>query len=102
MVHVEVAFSALPRQVEVLSLTLPRGATVGDALSASGLIERHALALSTVTCGVWGRRCELSRLLHEGDRVELYRALVVNPKQARRLRDQGQRKAKRPAGAGRS
>jgi uncharacterized protein len=98
MVHVEVVFSAAPRQVQVMALALAPGSTVGDAIRASGLIERNGLAVESVMCGVWGRRCEPSRALREGDRVELYRALTVDPKQARRLRYKGQRNTKRAAG----
>jgi putative ubiquitin-RnfH superfamily antitoxin RatB of RatAB toxin-antitoxin module len=101
-VRVEVAFSAAPRQIERVAVTLPPGATVGDALAASGLVERHGLALATLTCGVWGLRCDVTRALIEGDRVDVCRPLVIGPKEARRLRSQSQHKAKRPAQAGRS
>jgi putative ubiquitin-RnfH superfamily antitoxin RatB of RatAB toxin-antitoxin module len=43
----------------------------------------------------------LRQVLRDGDRIELCRALTVDPKEARRLRYKGQRKEKRPAGAGR-
>jgi uncharacterized protein len=103
MVRVEVAYSAAARQVALVVLALPDASTVRDALIASGLLERHGLAIDAVQCGVWGRRCDLARVLRDGDRVELYRALTVDPKEARRLRYKGQRKPKekRPAGAGR-
>jgi putative ubiquitin-RnfH superfamily antitoxin RatB of RatAB toxin-antitoxin module len=96
MVRVEVVFSAAPRQVESVMLALPAGSTVGAAIAASGLVEQHGLAIETVGCGLWGRRCTLGRALRDGDRVELYRALTVDPKQARRLRYKGQRRPKRP------
>jgi uncharacterized protein len=103
MAHVEVAYSAAARQAEVVPLELPAASTVRDALAASGLLERYALDIGAVQCGVWGRRCTLDQTLREGDRVELYRTLTVDPKEARRLRYKGQRqhKEKRPAGAGR-
>lgn len=96
-IAVEVAYSPAPRCVERRQLTLPDGSTVGDALAACGL------AASATDLGVWGRRVTRSQRLRHGDRVEVYRALVVDPKEARRLRYKGQRaaKAKRPAGAGR-
>jgi putative ubiquitin-RnfH superfamily antitoxin RatB of RatAB toxin-antitoxin module len=101
MVRVEVFFSATARQVDQVPLTLPAGATVRDAVAAAGLLARHGLLEQAVQCGVWGRRCSWSQVVREGDRVELYRELTVDPKEARRLRYKGQRKAKRPAGAGR-
>ncbi len=100
MVRVEVAYSAAARQVDVLALVLPDASTVHDALIASGMLDRHGLTIGGVRCGVWGRRCDLSHVMREGDRVEIYRGLTVDPKEARRLRYKGQRKEKRPAGPG--
>jgi uncharacterized protein len=100
MARVEVAYSAAARQVDRVTLDLPAASTVGDALRVSGLLERHRLAPENVQCGVLGRRCPLAHVLRDGDRVELYRALTVDPKQARRLRYKGQRKEKRPAKPG--
>jgi uncharacterized protein len=100
MVHVEVVHSALARQVDGIALVLPVASTVRDALVASGFLERHGLMIDAVHCGVWGRRCDPARVLRDGDRVEIYRALAVDPKEARRLRYKSQRKEKRPAGPG--
>lgn len=99
MARVEVVYSPAPRQTELVSLAA--AATVREALVASGLLERYGLALEALRCGVWGRRCGLQQTLRDGDRVEIYRALTVDPKEARRLRYKGQRKEKRPAVAGR-
>ena len=97
MVRVEIAYGAAARQVDLVTLAMPTSSTVRDALIASGLLERHGLAIDAVRCGVWGRRCDLAQALREGDRVEIYRALTVDPKEARRLRYKGQPKKKRPA-----
>jgi uncharacterized protein len=91
--RVEVAYSPAPRQVQVVTLDLAAGCSVADALRASGLLERHALALEGSRCGIWGRVQPLDGLLRDGDRVELYRPLSVDPKQARRLRYKRQRRA---------
>jgi len=93
VLRVEVAYSPAPRQVQTVALELPSGATLADALRASGLLERHALLLDTLRCGVWGRVQSLDCLLRDGDRVEAYRALTVDPKEARRLRYKRQRRA---------
>ena len=100
MAHVEIVYSASARQVDGVALVLPAASTVRDALAASGLLDRHGLSIESVRCGVWGRRCDLARVLRDGDRVEIYRGLTVDPKEARRLRYKGQRKEKRPAGPG--
>lgn len=91
--HVEVVFSPAPREVRRVALELPPGSTLADALRASGLAERAP----DLVCGIWGRRQPASTALRDGDRVELYRGLTVDPKEARRLRYKGQRKRKRPA-----
>jgi uncharacterized protein len=100
MVRVEIVYSAAARQLDQVALLLPLASTARDALIASGLLERHGLPIDAVLCGIWGRRCDLAHMLRDGDRVEIYRALTVDPKEARRLRYKGQRKEKRPAGPG--
>jgi putative ubiquitin-RnfH superfamily antitoxin RatB of RatAB toxin-antitoxin module len=78
---VEVVY-ALPAAAEVVSLDLPAGASVRDALAASGL----RIDLEKSECGVFGKRVPLSQRLSDGDRVEIYRALAMDPKEARRRR----------------
>ena len=86
-IQVEVAYAAAPHRVEHIALRLPPGATVADALRASGLAERlGAQAMNGLRLGVWGRSCEPPTPLRDRDRVELYRPLQVDPKEARRLR----------------
>jgi uncharacterized protein len=97
MVHVEIVYSAAARQVDRVTLEFSAACTAADALAASGLLERHGLSIDAVRCGVWGRRCDLAQVLRDGDRVEIYRGLTVDPKEARRLRYKGQPKKKRPA-----
>lgn len=77
---VEVVFSAEAGQVREWSLQLAPGASLLDALRAVGL------EASPCAAGIWGRRAERSQLLQDGDRVELYRPLQVDPKVARRER----------------
>ena len=90
--HVSVVFSAQAGVVDTSTLTLPAGATGAAALVASGLALRHpALALDDLPVGVWGVLCAPQTLLREADRVELYRGLTVDPKEARRRRQGGQR-----------
>lgn len=77
---VEVVFSPQAGQTQEWSLRLPPGARLQDALRAVGL------EASTCATGIWGRRAEREQLLREGDRIELYRPLLVDPKRARRER----------------
>ena len=83
-ISVEVAF-ALPNQQELLTVELPRGATAADAISESGIQSRFPeIDLGALTIGVWGRVVELHEPLRGGDRVELYRDLEIDPREARR------------------
>ena len=83
---VEVVY-ALPEAVDAVSVSLPAGASLRDAVVASGLLERHAgIDLEKQAFGIFGRRAVLETRLTEGDRVEIYRALALDPKEARRRR----------------
>lgn len=86
MLSVEVAYSPRAREVDVVSLQLPPGATVADALRASGLVQKHGLDEATLRAGVWCRSKEAATPLRDRDRVEIYRTLRVDPKEARRQR----------------
>jgi putative ubiquitin-RnfH superfamily antitoxin RatB of RatAB toxin-antitoxin module len=98
--QIEVVAAVAPREVRVVSLALPAGSTVSDALVAAGLLAAGAPLPEGANCGVWSRRCDRGRALRDGDRVELYRALTVDPKEARRLRYRGQHKGRRLATTG--
>jgi uncharacterized protein len=91
--HIEVVFCPGPRQILRASLQLPWGCAVSDALVASALIGEdpvQALKVQGLHLGVWGRKAALGGLLREGDRVEIYRPLTVDPKEARRVRYRAQ------------
>lgn len=84
--QVEVVYCAGPGQIDLQALCLENGATLADALRASGLQERHALPAEGLRVGVWGRLRPLDAPLRDRDRIEVYRALTVDPKEARRQR----------------
>lgn len=76
---------AWPRRFESARFELPAGSTVGDALAqAEATIGR----LDAVDVAVFGVRAGLNTALHDGDRVELLRPLIADPKDARRRRAQ--------------
>jgi putative ubiquitin-RnfH superfamily antitoxin RatB of RatAB toxin-antitoxin module len=86
-VRVSVAYSPQARIVDETALTLPAGATLADAIRASGVLVRHPdLDLAQAKVGIWGRVQAPETVLRERDRVEVYRPLQVDPKEARRLR----------------
>ena len=87
LLKVTVAYSPRPLEVEQVELVLPAGSSLLEALRASGLLERHGLvADEALPAGIWGKGRPLHTLLRDGDRVEIYRGLQVDPKEARRLR----------------
>lgn len=78
---------ALPGAQPLIELELEPGSTVADAVRASGLPERFPeIDPDEGPFGIFSQRCEPDRVLRPGDRVEIYRPLRVDPKEARRLR----------------
>lgn len=91
LIDVELAWSLRPRHVEIVKLTIAAGSVVAQAIEACA--ERLAdagLPPDAWQAAVWGRRVAPSHVLAAGDRIELCRGLTVDPKEARRLRYQGQ------------
>ena len=78
---------ALPDRATEIALRLPAGATLGDALEASGFAERHPdVDMARARVGIFGKLSDRKAMLADGDRVEIYRALIANPKESRRTR----------------
>ena len=76
-------------------LEVPEGSTLADAVSASRLLVDHAeLRGAALDIGVHGHVREPHSRLREGDRVEVYRPLTVDPKEARRIRAEVRRRRK--------
>ncbi len=86
LIAVEVAYSPKAGEVDCVALRLPIGSTVADALRASGIPQRHGLDADGLRVGVWCKAKEAGTVLRERDRVEIYRPLLVDPKEARRQR----------------
>lgn len=84
--EVEVAYAEAERQI-VLAVRVPAGARARDAVELSGVLERFPrIPWPEVDMGIFGRRVSPCAPLSPGDRVEIYRPLQVDPKEARRLR----------------
>lgn len=84
--RVEVVYARVGHQ-EVVYLVLPPGATLRDAVDASGLLARHPeIDPESQPFGVFGERAAADTVLEDGDRIEIYRPLLGDPKQARRKR----------------
>ena len=96
LLQVTVVYSPAPRQVLERLVSLPGGSSVANAIAASGLLQQlPELGGGNLLLGVWGRKASADQLLLDKDRVEIYRALKVDPKVARRERfvKQGVKKA---------
>ena len=86
MVEVEVVY-AKPEEQAIITLTMPEDASVEDAIKASGLLERFPeIAMSELKVGIFGVTCKLDQPIRNVDRIEIYRALLHDPKEARRQR----------------
>lgn len=83
-IRVEVVY-ALAHVQTIIELELEQGARVAQALEASGLREQIG-ELCGYPVGIWGARAAIDTPLRDGDRVEIYRELTADPKQARRRR----------------
>lgn len=93
LIKVEVAY-ALPEQQVLVALEVKEGTTARQAIERSGLLPRFPeIALARGWVGVFGRRVELDAPLRDGDRVEIYRPLIADPKQARRERAKGRKRS---------
>jgi putative ubiquitin-RnfH superfamily antitoxin RatB of RatAB toxin-antitoxin module len=96
IVRVAIACSPDAGRAFEMTLALPAPATVLDAIRASGVFERHPeLGLGEPLFGIWGRACAPDTVLADGDRVEVYRPLTMDPNEARRLRARNLRAAAR-------
>lgn len=86
-IAVLLVYSPAPRLVHEFKLSLPALSSVSDALmQAAAQHERFANLPINVTYGIWNRSVALNQVLAEGDRLEVYRPLRVDPKVARRER----------------
>ena len=98
-IAVSVVFSPHADEVTELTLMLDAGATLHDAIDASGLAQRYPeVDLETLACGIWGELRPPDAVLRDRDRVELYRPLQVDPKEGRRRRQQTQSGRVKPRG----
>ncbi|MBS0849515.1 RnfH family protein [Citrobacter sp. JGM124] len=85
-IQVEVAY-ALPEKQYLRQITLPEGSSVEQAILASGLLTlRPDIDLDKNKVGIYSRPVKLTDRVNEGDRVEIYRPLIADPKELRRQR----------------
>ena len=85
-ISIEVAY-ARPDEQLVLELYVKPGTTVAQAIQASGILVRFPeIDLKLNKVGIYGKLTKLSQPVSDRDRVEIYRPLIADPKEARRRR----------------
>ncbi|PHS72619.1 MAG: RnfH family protein [Cycloclasticus sp.] len=99
MGKVEVAH-ATPEKQLILAVPFQQGLTAENAINASGILTRFpTIDLSSDAIGIFSKPCKLDTVLREGDRVEIYRPLIADPKEVRRQRAEAGKVTKKGAGA---
>jgi putative ubiquitin-RnfH superfamily antitoxin RatB of RatAB toxin-antitoxin module len=85
-IHIEVVL-AMPERQELLALDIASGSTVAEAIEQSALIDRFdGVELDLSMVGIFGHKVSAEQVLRDGDRVEIYRPLIADPKEVRRQR----------------
>lgn len=87
--NITLVYASAPRTVHEMALAVPTPCTLQEALERSGWLEQFP-ECRVLPTGVWNHKAQRDARLHEGDRVEIYRELRVDPKVARRERFVGQ------------
>jgi len=86
LINIEVAY-ALPTKQTIVDVALKEGTTVQQAIEASNILEQFPdIDLNATKVGVWSRVVKLSDTLIDGDRIEIYRPLIADPKEIRKRR----------------
>ena len=85
-IKVEVVYGLPDRQV-LLEVDVEQGLTVQQVVEQSGIMEQFdGIDLAVNKVGIWNRTCKLQDIPRDGDRIEIYRPLIADPKEARRMR----------------
>ena len=85
-INVEVAY-ALPEKQLIIPVNVDAGTTIGGAIVQSGIMmEFPELDVENSKVGIFGKASTMETVLKDGDRVEIYRPLIADPKEVRRRR----------------
>lgn len=85
MVDVEVVYAPINAAMIHLRLAVSEGKTVGEVLELSGLLARYP-EVSSLAVGIFSKQVDYNAVVQSGDRVEIYRPLLIDPMEKRRLR----------------
>jgi putative ubiquitin-RnfH superfamily antitoxin RatB of RatAB toxin-antitoxin module len=85
-IHIEVAYATPDKQV-LLGLTVPAGTTIAEGIEMSAIRDEFPeLNMDIKAVGIFSRKVPMDHVLREGDRIEIYRPLIADPKEVRRQR----------------
>lgn len=85
-INIQIVY-ATPERQTILDMTVDKPCTVEQAIAHSTLLADYPeVDFSKMTVGIWGKRVPHNNLCAEGDRIEIYRPLIIDPKQARKKR----------------
>lgn len=86
LINIEVAY-ALPTKQVLIDVAIAEGATVEQAIEVSNILSQFPdIDLKKTKVGIWSRVVRLSETLKDGDRIEIYRPLIADPKEIRKRR----------------
>lgn len=101
-IEVEVIY-ALPDRQPLLPVRLAAGATVGDAIRASGVLTLFPeIDLANNKVGIFSKLVKLDDIVRARDRIEIYRPLIADPKEVRRKRAEDGKVTRKGGGAGKA
>ena len=86
LIQVEIAYAKPDRQ-DVISVKLPEGSTIQQAIESSGLLQRNPeIDVAKAKVGIYGKLSKMDTIVRSRDRVEIYRPLIAEPKEVRKQR----------------
>jgi putative ubiquitin-RnfH superfamily antitoxin RatB of RatAB toxin-antitoxin module len=86
LINIEVAY-ALPTKQVLIDVAIADGATVEQAIEVSNILSQFpSIDLKKTKVGIWSRVVRLTETLKDGDRIEIYRPLIADPKEIRKRR----------------
>lgn len=86
LIQVEIAYAKPDRQ-DVISVKLPEGSTIQQAIESSGLLQRNPeIDVAKAKVGIYGKLSKMDTIVRSRDRVEIYRPLIADPKEVRKQR----------------
>lgn len=85
LMTIEVAY-ALPEKQDILTVHVAAETNIQACIESSGILDLYDIDLTQNKVGIWSRTRKLTDIVVDGDRIEIYRPLIADPKEIRRLR----------------